>query len=121
MKSCLKFTIAFSALVLALSITGIAQKRAPYTLLDNADIGANAAADFAVQNRSAKSKIKFTFGEVLKAESQEMENMMNINYRLCVQVKPTTGKPYTVKTLVSIDAYTNYKVASWVKTKCGAK
>ncbi|MEP6945599.1 MAG: hypothetical protein ABJA02_06750 [Acidobacteriota bacterium] len=121
MKIGLKFALAFAALVLWLSVTGMAQKSPPFKVVDKADIGANAAADFAVQERSARSKIKFTLGEVLKAESQELEKMMNINYRLCVQVTPTKGKPYTVKTLVSIDAYTNYKLTSWVRTRCGAK
>lgn len=87
-----------------------------FTPVEDDDAGPEIAADFAVKERSAKTKTKVTLGELIKAEDQEFKNFSR-NFRLCLEVE-TDGKQSVVQAIVSMDQYSNFKLLSWTASDC---
>ena len=119
MKNDLRSILFVATVVLAFSICGLAQKTGEYKPIDKTDVGANTAADFAVKTKSTEMKKKVSLGEIVKAESEDLEGM-NRNFRLCMKVIEDS-KPASVQAVVSIDQYTNFKLISWAYSTCGTK
>lgn len=104
------------AVVLSFASVSIAQKNADFKPVEEGDPGAGLAADFAVKDRSKKTKTTITLGEIVKAEDQE-PGMMSRNFRLCIKVN-MSGESSSVQTIVSMDEYSNLKLVSWADSKC---
>lgn len=118
MKNRLKITLSLAAFVLALSISGIAQKTGEYKPTDPSNAGVGLAADFAVKTRSEKTKKTVELGEIVNAADQEPK-LGARNFKLCMNVT-TNGKRSSAQALVTMDQYSNLKLVSWTAAKCVA-
>ena len=105
------------SVVLTFASASFAQKTAPFKPIDKGDPGAGLAADFAVKERSAKTKTTITPATIVKAEDQE-PRLGYRNFRLCLTTT-VNGKPSMARAVISMDQYSNLKLLSWVASKCG--
>ncbi len=116
MKNRLKITLSLAALVLALAISGIAQKTGEYKPTDPSNAGVELAADFAVKTRSEKTKKTVKLSNIVSAEDQEPV-LGARNFKLCMNVT-TNGKASSAQALITMDQYSNFKLVSWTAAKC---
>ena len=122
MKSKRRISIILSSLavVFTLAVAGSAQKTGGYKKIATSDEGARAAADFAVENRSASTNVSISLVGVEHAESQVVAG---VNYRLCLKVTSANALNEADATVnVRVVVYQNlkheYKLTSWVEEKC---
>ena len=122
MKSKRRISIISSSLavIFALAAVGSAQKTGGYKKNSTSDEGARAAADFAVENRSASTNVTVSLVGVEHAEAQVVAV---VNYRLCLKVTSSNALNEADATVnVRVVVYQNlkreYKLTSWVEEKC---
>lgn len=118
MKNRKKLAFSLAAIVLALSISGIAQKTGQYKPTDPENAGVGLAADFAVKTRSDKTKKTVELVKIVNAEDQEPV-LGARNFKLCMNVT-TNGKASSARAYVTMDQYSNLKLVSWAAAKCVA-
>lgn len=116
MKTSLRTAFLLSVLVFALASAASAQP-AGYKAIDKTDAGAGLAADFAVKEQSKRTKTTINFNEIVTAKDQE-PGMMSRNFWLCMKVNTAVSKPYSVQAVVTVDEYSNMKLASWAPGAC---
>lgn len=104
--------------VLTFASASIAQKADVYEPIDNGDVGAGLAADFAVKERATKTKTKITPATIVKAEDQEPK-LGYRTFRLCLKLTEN-GHRSSARAVVSMDQYSNFKLVSWTASKCGS-
>ncbi len=85
--------------------------------IEKTDAGAGLAADFAIKEQSAKTKMTFKLDGIVKADDREPA-LMKRDFRLCLNVS-SNGKSTFVQAVVSMDAYSNLKLVSWADSTCG--
>ncbi len=86
-----------------------------YQPVPNDNAGVGLAANFAVDKHSADMKVKHTIDSILKAE---VRGMFAPTYRICMKVGEQ-GNTQMIRTVVSMDQYSNMKLVSWEHSDCG--
>lgn len=87
-----------------------------YKTVAKTDAGIGMAADFAIRKHSADTKVKHTLAGILKGENK---GMFAMTYRVCMKVAEE-GKTQVIRTVVTMDQYSNMKLVSWEHSKCGS-
>ena len=87
-----------------------------FTTVANNDPGIGLAADFAVQQHSKDTKKPHKRTSIIKAENK---GMFAMTYRVCMKVAEE-GKTQVIRTIVTMDQYSNMKLVSWEHSKCGS-
>ena len=77
--------------------------------------GIGLAADFAVKKHSEDTKINHTLVGILKGETK---GLFDMTYRVCMKVAED-GKTQVIRTVVTMDQYSNMKLISWQHSTCG--
>jgi hypothetical protein len=79
------------------------------------DAGIGLAADFAIKKRSSDTKVKHTLAGILKGENK---GMFAMTYRVRMKVAKD-DKTQVIRTVVTMDQYSNMKLVSWEHSNCG--
>lgn len=118
----MKKSLYFAAILLAFGITltsnsfGQGVILGGYKVIDTADEGAGAAADFAIKAQSEKDEMEYELGGIARAERQVVGGT---NYRLCMDVSANGGDGSYIQAVVYVDLKRNYKLTSWASSTCG--
>lgn len=94
------------------------KKEAPWVEVRVTDPGSLLAADFAVKERSEKTKAAVKLGALVRAERQDVGTMGG-NFRLCLKVTDDKAESFALVN-VSVDNYSNHKLLGWDASDCGA-
>ena len=78
------------------------------------DAGIGLAADFAVKQHSADTKIKHTLSAILKAEEK---GLFSMTYRVCMKVSEKK-ETQVIRAIVTMDQYSNLKLVKWEHASC---
>lgn len=115
MKTSLRTAFLLSVFT-AIFALAVSAQPAGYKPIDKTDAGAGLAADFAVKQQAKNTKTTITLNEIVSAKDQE-PGMMSRNFWLCMKVN-TVNKPISVQAVVTVDEYSNMKLASWAPGVC---
>ncbi len=115
MKTKLQTAFLLSVFTAIFALTVSAQP-AGYKPIDKTDAGAGLAADFAVKEQSKRTKTAITLNEIVSARDQE-PGRMSRNFWLCMKVN-SVSRPLSVQAVVTVDEYSNMKLASWAQGAC---
>ena len=80
------------------------------------DAGIGLAADFAIKKHSEETKVKHTLVNIIKGENK---GLFAMTYRVCMKVAEE-GKTQVIRTVVTMDQYSNMKLVRWEHSKCTA-
>jgi hypothetical protein len=119
MRKCSAAVLAALALsvVFGCAVVAVAQRTGGYKEISSDDAGAEAAANFAVEERGRKQETSFTLVSIERAESQVVAG---INYRLCLKVSAEgADEPQDVRTVVYRNLSKQYSLTSWEEADCG--
>lgn len=121
MKSNILAAAVLLALTAIFSANSYAQKLGGYKEIEKTDAGAKATANFAVKERTAKTKRSVTLTSIAHAERQVVAGS---NYRLCLKVTSAGEEGEAdivqyVQVVVYVDLKGNSKLTSWTDSDCG--
>lgn len=87
-----------------------------YEQVPNDHAGIMLAANFAIESHSASMKVKHTLDSIIKGE---IRGKFAPTYRICMKVGEE-GHTQMIRTVVSMDQYSNMKLISWEHSDCGS-